>query len=103
MVIKRIRNYIDIQLEYLKLILRNRRKGLLCPMCNKSLSKIDTLVFCKKCDEKFSNYPVDKKKTIIENIKHRPNKSNCFLCNQRGLKLDNKLFYCINCDMSFHQ
>jgi Zn finger protein HypA/HybF involved in hydrogenase expression len=102
MVLKRIRNFLEIHTDYLKLSLRNRKKSVHCPMCNRNISKISTIVLCKKCDEKFSKYSEDVKKILVEKIKSRPNKTRCFLCNKKDLKLDDRLIYCADCDVSFH-
>ncbi|MFH1474003.1 MAG: hypothetical protein ABIE55_03855 [Candidatus Aenigmatarchaeota archaeon] len=102
MVLKRIRNFLEIHTDYFKLSLRNRKKSVLCPMCSKNISKISAIVLCKKCDEKFSKYSDNLKRTIVERIKKRPNKTKCSFCNEGGLKLDNRLIYCADCDVSFH-
>jgi len=102
MVLKKIRNSLEIHTDYFKLQMRNRKKTVHCPMCNKNISKIRIITLCKNCDDKFSRYSDKLKKTIIEKIKGRPSKTKCFLCNEKNLKLDNRLFYCVDCDISFH-
>lgn len=103
MVIKRIRNFIDIYSEYFKLSLRNMRKSVRCPMCNRHVSKINIIVLCKKCDEAFSKFSDEAKKTIIRKVKLSSNQTECSLCDEKNLEVDNKLYYCIDCDISFHQ
>jgi Zn finger protein HypA/HybF involved in hydrogenase expression len=102
MVLKRIRNFLEIHMDYFKLKLRNRRKRVRCPMCERSISKIRTIILCKKCDEKFSKYSDRMKEIVLDKIKIRPSKSRCSLCKKRGLKSDNRLIYCVDCDISFH-
>lgn len=102
MVFKRIRNFLGIHTDYFKLSLRNMKKPFHCPMCSKKISKISTLVLCKRCDEKFSRYSDSMKRAIAEKLKNRPNKKRCILCNKSNLKSDNKLIYCVDCDVSFH-
>jgi Zn finger protein HypA/HybF involved in hydrogenase expression len=102
MVLKRIRNFLEIHTDYFKLSFRNRKKSVHCPMCNKNISKISTIILCKNCDENFSKYSDNLKRTIVERIKKRPNKSKCSICDEDGLKLDNRLIYCVDCGISFH-
>jgi Zn finger protein HypA/HybF involved in hydrogenase expression len=102
MVLKRIRNFLEMHTDYFKLKLRNKRKTVHCPMCERNIEKIRTIVLCKKCDEKFFRYSDKMKEVVLETIKIRPNKNRCSLCNKRGLKSDNRLIYCADCDISFH-
>jgi len=102
MVFNGIRNFLDIHTEYFKLSLRKMRKPAHCPMCKKKISKISTLVLCKRCDEKFSRYSDDLKRAIVEKLKDKPNKTRCVLCNKKNLESDNRLIYCADCDISFH-
>jgi Zn finger protein HypA/HybF involved in hydrogenase expression len=102
MVLVGIRNFLEMHMDYLKLSIRNRRKSVHCPMCNKNISKMDTIVLCKKCDERFSKFSDNLKRTIVKRIAKHPNENSCALCNEKGLKLDNRLIYCADCDISFH-
>jgi hypothetical protein len=102
MVVKTVKRHIEINTDFLKLKFRNMKKTLKCPICDKHVSKIKTLTFCKKCDETFSKLSEHKKKTLIKNVKHI-NPEECFLCSEKNLESENKLFYCVNCDISFHE
>ena len=40
MVLKGIRNFLEIHTDYFKLKLRDRKKTMHCPMCERNISKI---------------------------------------------------------------
>jgi Zn finger protein HypA/HybF involved in hydrogenase expression len=103
MVVKTIKRHVEINLDFLKLKLKNLRGGLYCPMCNKNMSKVKTFALCSKCDSMFSKVSDIKKKQVTKKIKHALNPSQCSFCDQKDLELDNKLYYCNNCGITFHQ
>lgn len=102
MVVKTIKTHWEISSDYLKLFYRNLRGQLKCPMCEKHISKIKTFTICRTCDESFSNHTKAKKRKIIKKIKRDSDHSVCSLCNEKELKLDNRLYFCPGCDLTFH-
>ncbi|MBN2202855.1 MAG: hypothetical protein JW700_01550 [Candidatus Aenigmarchaeota archaeon] len=102
MVIKHVKRHLDFHMDFIKLHLRNRRKVARCPLCEKKLSEIKTIVFCKKCDAKFMKYKEKKKKSIINKLTSIHSKKSCFLCKERLTRPEDRMIYCVNCDISFH-
>ena len=103
MVVKTIKRHLEINTDFLKLKVRNLRGGLYCPICNKNILKLKTFALCNKCDIMFSKLTDIKKKEVTKKIEHVLNPSHCSFCDQKYLELDNKLYYCDNCSITFHQ
>ena len=101
MVIKTIKRHVEINADYVKLFFRNFR-SLSCPVCDIKVSKMKSFTICKKCDDKISNSNKNIRKKIIERIRNYTNHSECSICSKNNLEGENKLFYCISCDTSFH-
>ncbi|MFH0929244.1 MAG: hypothetical protein V1818_02695 [Candidatus Aenigmatarchaeota archaeon] len=102
MVIKRVKRHWGIHMDYFKLHLRNRRKVARCPICEKNINEIKTLIFCRKCDAKFSRYTEKRKKNVINKMTSIHSNKKCFLCKEEVTKSENRMFYCAHCDISFH-
>ncbi len=103
MVVKKVKRHLEINLDFLKLKLRSLRKSFHCPLCNQKMSKVKTFAICNKCDYDFSKLSDREKKEITERIRHVLDPIHCSLCEEKDLEMDNKLYFCPECKITFHR